>query len=114
LRPHRSAVKTITFDNGKEFTFHEQIAKELGAKCYFAHPYHSWERGTNENTNGLIRQYFPKGMEFTNITRKDVKYVMQKLNFRPRKILNFECPVDLFFGHMLELQNVNQKYALAT
>ena len=68
---------------------HEHIAEELGIKVYFAHPYLSWERRVNENTNGLIRQYFPKDRELTGITRKEVEQAMEQLNHRPRKTLGF-------------------------
>ena len=88
-------VHTVTFDNGTEFTAHEQMAKALDAKIYFAHPYSSWERGLNENTNGLIRQYFPKGSAFQSITDEDVAFVMDRLNNRPRKILNYKTPNEL-------------------
>lgn len=70
LRPHKDKCHTMTFDNGKEFAEHETIAAELDADVYFAHPYHSWERGLNENSNGLLRQYFPKGMELVKVTQE--------------------------------------------
>ena len=89
---------TVTCDNGKEFALHEELSTELEADWYFAHPYHSWERGLNENTNGLIRQYFPKGMDFTKLTQKDANRVMDKLNNRPRKCLGFKTPNQVFFG----------------
>jgi transposase, IS30 family len=85
-------IHTITFDNGKEFAFHEQIAQKLGAKTYFANPYSSWERGTNENTNGLIRQYFPKQTDFDKVSAQEMMRVQNLLNNRPRKILNFQTP----------------------
>ncbi len=85
-------VETITFDNGKEFAGHEAVARQLGCDCYFARPYHSWERGLNENTNGLIRQYFPKKMEFTFITLEEIAFVEDRLNNRPRKCLGFKTP----------------------
>lgn len=91
-------VHTITADNGKEFAGHEDISKSLEIGFYFAHPYHSWERGLNENTNGLIRQYFPKGISFENITDEDVAYVMDRLNNRPRKSLEYATPNEVFFG----------------
>jgi len=72
---------------------HEQITKELGIKVYFAYPYLSWERRINENTNGLIRQYFPKDRELTGVTRKEVEQAMERLNHRPRKTLGFQTPV---------------------
>ncbi|KXS30737.1 MAG: hypothetical protein AWT59_3142, partial [Candidatus Gallionella acididurans] len=80
---------TITSDNGKEFAGHEEIAKKLRADFYFAHPYASWERGTNENTNGLIRQYFPKERDFTTITQQEIDTAMERLNNRPRKRLGY-------------------------
>ena len=85
-------VETITFDNGKEFAGHEGIAKQLECRCYFARPHHSWERGLNENTNGLIRQYFPKKMEFTSITLEETAFVEHRLNNRPRKCLGYKTP----------------------
>jgi len=85
-------VKTITFDNGKEFAGHEQIASKLDCKCFFAKPYHSWERGANENTNGLIRQYFPKKMSFAKLTTEQIAFVQHSLNTRPRKCLDFKPP----------------------
>lgn len=89
-------VFTITADNGKEFSQHEWIAAVLGIKIYFAHPYHSWERGLNENTNGLIRQYIPKGKDFAEITDADIMSIQEKLNNRPRKTLGFETPNEVF------------------
>jgi len=90
LRPY--PVLTLTVDNGKEFMEHQRVAQALGAQVYFAHPNSAWERGTNENTNGLIRQYFPKGSDFSKITHKDIKFAENRLNYRPRKCLNFESP----------------------
>lgn len=97
LKPFKSKVLTITVDNGKEFALHKKIAQELEANVYFAHPYHSWERGLNENTNGLIRQYFPKKYDFRNITKQDSVFVENRLNNRPRKTLNFKKPIEIFF-----------------
>jgi IS30 family transposase len=91
-------VHTITADNGKEFSGHQKIAKSLDANFYFAHPYASWERGLNENTNGLIRQYFPKSRDFASITDSEIQTVMDKLNNRPRKCLGFKTPNQVFFG----------------
>lgn len=96
LKPYQSVVHTITFDNGKEFTNHKMVAKTLGADVYFAHPYHSWERGLNENTNGLIRQYLPKAMVLRNIAPATIIDITNKLNNRPRKTLNFKTPFDIF------------------
>jgi IS30 family transposase len=86
-------IHTITSDNGKEFAQHEEIAGNLMIDYYFAHPYHSWERGANENLNGLIRQYFPKKTDFTIITDQQVKAVETKLNNRPRKRHGFKTPL---------------------
>ncbi len=97
LKPHRKKVHTITSDNGKEFAGHEEIASKLKANFYFAHPYSSWERGTNENTNGLIRQYFPKTRDFTTITQQEINMAMERLNNRPRKRLGYQTPNQVFF-----------------
>ena len=91
-------VHTITSDNGKKFGNHEQIAKGLKCHFYFAHAYSSWERGTNENTNGLIRQYFPKNRDFRSITDKELIHTMRRLNNRPRKRLGYKTPNQVFFG----------------
>jgi len=91
-------VETITFDNGKEFAGHERIAAELGCQCYFAKPYHRWERGLNENTNGLIRQYFPKKMSFAKIKAAQIALVQHRLNTRPRKCLGFKPPDRVYFS----------------
>ncbi len=96
LTPIKDYVHTITFDNGKEFAQHIEIAKQLEADTYFAHPYHSWERGLNENTNGLLRQYFPKGVSLETVTRDDVVNTMLKLNHRPRKCLDYRTPYQAF------------------
>jgi len=98
LSPIADRVHTMTSDNGKEFAQHETMAKALDADFYFAHPYSSWERGLNENTNGLIRQYFPKDCDFTTITSQQIKRAMNKLNNRPRKSLGFKTPNQVFFG----------------
>lgn len=97
LAPLAARVHTITVDNGKEFCEHEAIAAGLQARVYFAHPYASWERGLNENTNGLVRQYFPKKYEFARITDKDVQQVEDLLNNRPRKTLGYRTPNEVFF-----------------
>jgi len=98
LEPVVKKVFTLTSDNGKEFAKHQEIASALQADFYFTHPYPAWPRGLNENTDGLIRQYFPKKHDFTNITDKDVTMVMNKLNNRPRKCLGFKTPNEVFFG----------------
>ena len=102
LLPYLDKTLTITADNGKEFAGHETMKEQLNADVYFAHPYHSWERGLNENTNGLIRQYFTKGSSFENITDDEVEAVMNKLNHRPRKTLNFKTPHTVFFAESLQ------------
>ncbi len=107
LKPIAGHVHTLTSDNGKEFAGHETIAKDLSARFFFAHPYASWERGLNENTNGLIRQYFPKHRDFTTITQAEINQVMDKLNNRPRKCLGIKTPNQVFFG-------INPPVALAS
>jgi len=92
-------VHTITCDNGMEFAAHEEIAQALAAEIYFAHPYASWERGTNENTNGLIRQYIPKDEDFRTLTDFDISFVEYRLNTRPRKCLSFTSPMVFLKNH---------------
>jgi len=87
--------KSMTYDNGIEMARHEIITKKTGMKIYFAHPYASWERGTNENTNGLIRRYFPKGTDFSEIDEKSLLKIEQKLNNRPRKIIGYKTPKEI-------------------
>ncbi len=96
LEPIKQFVKTITYDNGKEFTEHEAVASALDCDSYFATPYHSWERGQNENANGLLRQYFPKAMELDSVSQKEVIKAVDKLNSRPRKCLGFSTPYEVF------------------
>ena len=86
-------IKTITGDNGKEFAFHKQIAEKLDINFYFAKPYHSWERGANENLNGLVRQYIPKKTDFNIITDEFINWVQNKINSRPRKRFNYKNPI---------------------
>ena len=100
-------ILTITSDNGKEFAKHEAIAKALDTDFYFCHPYSSWERGLNENTNGLIRQFSPKGSEFISITDEEVLDVQNNLNFRPRKTLGYKTPNEIFHATI----TVNSKSA---
>ena len=88
--------RTLTLDNGIEFSDWERLEKQTGMTIYFAYPYHSWERGTNENTNGLLRQYFPKSMDFNIITPKELADVAKRLNDRPRKRLKFKSPRQVF------------------
>ena len=98
LTPHIDRVHTITYDNGREFADHEGMASDLEARIYFAHPYASWERGLNENTNGLIRQYFPKDRDLTTVTKREIEHAMDKLNHRPRKSLGYRTPYEVFFN----------------
>lgn len=93
LEDWKPYIKTITADNGKEFAAHKKVTEQLGIDYYFARPYHSWERGSNENLNGLIRQYFKKSSDFTTITEEQVKAIEDKLNRRPRKRFDFENPI---------------------
>ena len=91
-------VRTMTFDNGKEFAGFKELEQGLDMTSYFARPYHSWERGTNENTNGLLRQFFPKGMDFGMVTQSDVDIALELLNNRPRKCLNYRTPTEVFWS----------------
>ncbi len=106
LHPIRQFVKTITFDNGKEFTLHESIAEALSCDTYFATPYHSWERGQKENANGLLRQYFPKSMELVDVASEVVIEAVHKLNSRAQKCLGFRTPYEVF----KEATGVDMKY----
>lgn len=103
-----SAAKTMTFDNGKEFSCHQKVKEHLKIDCFFAAPYASWQRGLNEHTNGLIRQYLPKGSRLDTITHSDVEYIQVKLNSRPRKILNYKTPREVF----LQMTDSNHRVAL--
>ena len=111
LTPYRDKCHTITFDNGREFAEHEKRAAELKADIYFANPYHSWGRGLNENSNGLLRQYFPKGMELTDITEEQVQEAVERINHRPRKVLGYRTSHEAFFGE--ELRYTKQPLAVA-
>lgn len=90
-----SLRRSVTFDNGKEFAEHRQLSRSLGLEIYFALPYRSWQRGTNENTNGLLRQFFPKGTDFSRISHQEVARVEQLLNERPRKRLGYRTPSEV-------------------
>lgn len=103
LRPVKERVKTLTFDNGSEFVKHERIARALEATTYFAHPYSSWERGINENTNGLLRQFFPKRTDFRKVSWHQVKKAVAHLNNRPRKTRGYRTPNQLFNNHFVPL-----------
>lgn len=95
-------IKTLTVDNGNEFALHDKISKELNTDVYFAHPYSPWERGLNENTNGLIRRFYPKGTDFTKISERELIKVQNLLNERPRKVLGFKTPKEVFTEEMLK------------
>ncbi len=94
----KKKAQTITYDNGVEFASFEATQNKTGMNIYFAHPYHSWERGTNENTNGLIRRYYPKGTYFSKISSKQFNIVVAKINHRPRKRLGWKTPYEVFHG----------------
>ena len=97
LKPVKDHTLTITSDNGKEFAYHQEVSSALDTKFYFAHPYQSWQRGLNEHTNGLIREYFPKKTEFQDITDRQIVEVQNRLNNRPRKVLGYKTPAEVFF-----------------
>lgn len=96
MEPIAELVHTVTFDNGREFSQHKTLSEALKADVFFAKPYHSWERGLNENTNGLVRQYFPKKSSFDNISEHALQGVAKKLNNRPRKCLGYKTPFEVF------------------
>ena len=125
LKPIEEYVKTITCDNGKEFGGHEEISNALGTGVYFAHPYCSWERGSNENTNGLIRQYVPKKSDFSLLKESAINFIINRLNTRPRKCLGYRKPIEVFLGEVgssypykdrmknKESKNINKKITVA-
>jgi IS30 family transposase len=91
--------KTMTFDNGKEFTNHPELSKKLDVACYFANPYHSWERGLNEHTNGLLRQFFPKKTDFKRVEPEALEKAVMLINHRPRKSLDYRTPFEVFYAN---------------
>ena len=95
LKPYKGKLHTLTSGNGKEFAGYEETASKLNINFHFAHPYHSWERGLNENTNGLIRQYFPKGTDLRLLTENEIMKVQCKLNTRLRKLLGYYTPEEV-------------------
>jgi len=103
LRPYKSICKTITFDNGGEFADHASITRALGCKIYFAKPYHSWQRGFNENTNGLLRRFFPKKMKIGGLSRHKIDEAQFLINIRPRKALNYFNPIEFLSGKRVSL-----------
>jgi IS30 family transposase len=98
IRRYPDQYRTITADNGTEFHGYAQIEKATGVRFYFATPHHAWERGTNENTNGLIRQYLPKGTSMTRLTQQDCDDIARELNTRPRKRHDYKTPEQIFFN----------------
>jgi len=94
LTPMQKITHTITSDNGKEFAYHKQVSEALNTNFYFANPYHSWERGLNEHTNGLIRQYLPKKSTFLNVSKEEIIMIQNRLNHRPRKVLSYIFALD--------------------
>lgn len=102
LGPIARRVKTVTTDNGSEFAHHERLDAQVGCQSYFCRPYASWQRGTNENTNGLIRQYVPKARELSTLSQDEIDMIMHRLNHRPRKRLGFKTP------HQVFIQSLNR------
>lgn len=98
LRTHTARVHTLTVDNGQEFARHRIITQRLQTPVYFADPYAPWQRGTVENVNGLLRQYFPKKLDFTAVTAGDLRHAENRLNHRPRKCLGYRTPHEVFFN----------------
>ena len=98
LLPHKDRIHTITSDNDLEFANHKAIADTLTCDYYFYHPYSSWKRELNKYTNGLIRQYFHKGCDFTKITPQRIQEVVNSLNHRPRNALDWRTPYEVFYG----------------
>jgi len=103
LKPFKHVCKSITFDNGGEFAGHQSIAKALNCKTYFAKPYRSWQRGLNENTNGLLRRFYPKGFAIGQLTEQDIAGTQMLINFRPRKSLNYLTPVEVLLNKRVSL-----------
>jgi len=100
IQPIKAITHTITSDNGKEFAYHKEVAAALYIDFFFANPYHSWKRGLNEHTNGLIRQYLPKKSEFINVSKEQIIMIQNRLNHRPRKALGYKTPYEVFFSEM--------------
>ncbi len=103
MRTYKEKILTITSDNGLEFSCHNLVSKALKADVYFAHTYKSWERGLNENTNGLIRQYFPKKTGFHDVTQAQIQRATRRLNSRPRKCLGYRTPTEVFYNRKIAL-----------
>ena len=101
-------IKSLTVDNGNEFALHDKISLGTGASVYFADPYSPWERGLNENTNGLIRRYYPKGTDFNRIPDYELAKTQSLLNSRPRKILEFRSPIEVFTEDVLKQEKFKE------
>ena len=97
-------TKSLTYDRGKEMMEHRLFTRDTAIRVFFAHPHSPWERGTNENTNGLIRQFFPKGTDFSKVSHREIKHVQTLLNGRPRKVLNWRLPCEVLRDHLVALE----------
>ena len=106
LAPFAQMAHTLTTDNGKEFAKHQQVAAALGLDYYFAHAYSSWERGANENLNGLVRQFFPKHRALEEVTDEEIALAQDRLNHRPRKCLGYKTPHQIFWAALNSFQPV--------
>jgi IS30 family transposase len=105
LTPLAHVAKTVTTDNGKEFACHERLDAAIGCTSYFCDPYSSWQRGSNENANGLIRQYLPKKRDLSKVTQEEIDMIMERLNNRPRKRLGFKTPNQVFLQSSNRFRN---------
>jgi IS30 family transposase len=103
LKPYKHICHSITFDNGGEFADHQSIAKALKCDIYFAKPYHSWQRGLNENINGLIRRFYPKGFSIGKLTEQELRITQWLINLRPRKTLGYLSPIEVLFCKSVSL-----------
>lgn len=100
----KQLARSLTYDRGKEMAEHRLLTQDTQVRVFFAHPHSPWERGTNENTNGLIRQFFPKGTDFSTVSRREIKHVQALLNSRPRRVLNWRTPSEVFHDHLVALE----------
>ena len=102
-RVHGSMRKTMTYDQGKEMSRHKDLTAATGVAVYFADPHSPWQRGSNENTNGLLRQYLPKGTDLSGLTQDDLDTIARRLNTRPRKLHGFRSPIEVYAEHLSKL-----------